>query len=140
MTRYVVDASVVAKWFIPEVHSADALRYLDDANELAAPDLLLPETANILWKKLRRHEIEWDVARRIARAVRTAPIRIQPSEPLMDAALDLAVRLDRSAYDSLYLVLAISGQCRLVTADRRLYNALQGGPCAGDVRWVEEKP
>lgn len=140
MTRYVVDASVVVKWFIPEIHSADALRYLDDAIELWAPDLLLPETANILWKKVRRNEIGLDTARRIARALRSTPIRIQPSEPLMDAALDLAIRLDRSAYDCLYLALAVAGKCSLVTADRRLYNALQGGPCSGDVRWIEETP
>jgi predicted nucleic acid-binding protein len=29
VSRLVVDSSVVIKWFVPEVHSDDAVRYLD---------------------------------------------------------------------------------------------------------------
>jgi predicted nucleic acid-binding protein len=55
--RVVVDASVAVKWVIPEVLSdqADAVR--GRADHVLAPDLLLPEAANALWKKLTRREI-----------------------------------------------------------------------------------
>jgi hypothetical protein len=29
VSRLVIDSSVVIKWFVPEVHSDDALRYFD---------------------------------------------------------------------------------------------------------------
>ncbi len=48
MNRYVVDASVVVKWLVPEIHTADAERYLDAAYELIAPDLMISEVANTL--------------------------------------------------------------------------------------------
>jgi predicted nucleic acid-binding protein len=57
MRRYVVDASVAVKWFVPEIHSAEALRLLSLYCELLAPDLLPSEFGNILWKKTRRGEI-----------------------------------------------------------------------------------
>jgi hypothetical protein len=57
MTRLVVDSSIVIKWSIPEVHSADALRYLDPDLERDAPELLLAEISNILWKKVGRNEL-----------------------------------------------------------------------------------
>jgi predicted nucleic acid-binding protein len=47
MRRYVVDASVAVKWFVPEIHSAEALRLLSSDCELLAPDLLPSELGNI---------------------------------------------------------------------------------------------
>jgi predicted nucleic acid-binding protein len=43
----VVDASVVNKWHVTEVHSDAALRLLrDDAPALHVPDLVFPEVGN----------------------------------------------------------------------------------------------
>ncbi|MBU2559444.1 type II toxin-antitoxin system VapC family toxin, partial [archaeon] len=51
-TKIVVDASVVAKWFLEEVHSemAEAIRkdYADGLLDLAAPSLLPYEVLNAL--------------------------------------------------------------------------------------------
>jgi predicted nucleic acid-binding protein len=140
MTRFVVDSSVVIKWYVPEVHSADALRHLDPAAERHAPELLLAEIANILWKKVGRREITPDEAARIADEVRQASITIHPMGPLFDPALAIALGTGRSAYDCLYLVLADVLAAPMVTADRRLYNALQGSPYAGQVIWIEDGP
>ena len=49
--RCVVDASVAIKWFVPEIHSDAALRLRGEAYELIAPDLLILEIGNILWKR-----------------------------------------------------------------------------------------
>ncbi|MEO8383259.1 MAG: type II toxin-antitoxin system VapC family toxin [Acidobacteriota bacterium] len=57
MMKVVVDASVAAKWFLPEIHSDAAARLLDPTIALYAPDLIVPEFGNILWKKIRRAEI-----------------------------------------------------------------------------------
>ena len=46
------------------------------------------------------------------------------AEELLTDAYTLALRYERSVYDSLYLALSIGEQCQLVTADERLYNAI----------------
>ncbi|MGH8512394.1 MAG: type II toxin-antitoxin system VapC family toxin, partial [Gammaproteobacteria bacterium] len=62
MSRWVVDASVAIKWFLPEVHSESANRLLRVDYQLLSPDLIWAEFGNVLWKKWRREEIEAEVA------------------------------------------------------------------------------
>jgi predicted nucleic acid-binding protein len=51
MTPHVVDASVVIKWFVDEVHAESAQRLQEDQYELFAPDLLWPECGISCGKK-----------------------------------------------------------------------------------------
>ena len=140
MSRLVIDSSVVIKWFVPEVHSDDALRYLDPDLERNAPELLLAEASNILWKKFGRGELTAAEANKIAEDVEQADVIIHPMRPLFGPGLRIAMATGRSAYDCIYLALADSLSTRVVTADRRLYNALQGGPYSRLVLWVEDGP
>jgi predicted nucleic acid-binding protein len=140
VTRLVVDSSIVIKWSVPEVHSADALRYLDPDLERDAPELLRVEISNILWKKVGRNELTREQAELIAADVGQADVTIQPMGPLFGRALQITLETGRSAYDSMYLALAEALSTRVVTADRRLYNALQNGPFARLVLWVEDGP
>jgi predicted nucleic acid-binding protein len=140
VTRHIVDSSVVIKWYVPEVHSADALRYLDPGLERHAPELLLAEVANVLWKKVVRGELTPDEAARIADEVRQADVVIHPMAGLFGPALTIATATGRSAYDCIYLALADALSVPVVTADRRLLNALQGGPHAQRITWVEDGP
>ena len=55
MNGLVVDASVAIKWFIDEPDSGEAVAVLQ--HSISAPDLLAPECANILWKKVGRGEL-----------------------------------------------------------------------------------
>jgi predicted nucleic acid-binding protein len=140
VTRLVIDSSVVIKWSVPEVHSVDALRYLDPDLERDAPELLLAEVSNILWKKVGRGELTRIEAEGIAADLGQADVAVHPMGPLFGAALRIALETGRSAYDSMYLALAETLSTQMVTADRRLHNALQGGPYAGLVLWVEDGP
>ena len=137
----VVDASVVIKWHLAEIHTEAALRLLgDNAPELHVPDLMLPEVGNILWKKTRRGDLTEEQARGIAHLVAVAPLEIHPSAPLLEAAFEIATRTGRTVYDSLYVALAVHLACRLVTADEKLYNALKDGPLGAHILWVEDDP
>jgi predicted nucleic acid-binding protein len=140
MSRLVVDSSVVIKWFVPEVHTDGALRYLDPDLERHAPELLLAEASNILWKKVGRGELNAAQAGQIAHDVGQADINIHPMATLFGPGLQIALATARTAYDCIYLALADTLATRVVTADRRFYNALQGGPYAHLILWIEDGP
>jgi len=136
LSRYVVDVSVIAKWFVPERLSDDAVRLLDDRHELASPDLMWAEIGNVLWKKARAGQLQGREAARIIRTLADFPVTIFPSRLVLEGALEIALGTGRSVYDSMYLALALALECRLVTADERFANALAGGPLAAHVLWV----
>ncbi len=140
MSCLVVDASVGVKWYVPEIHSRFAARLLDHGRDLHVPDLFFPEFGNILWKKVVRGELSDAEARSILRALSAVPLESHPSPPLLDAALELAVDVSRTVYDSLYVALALALNGRLVTGDERLCNALEQTPFASSVIRVQDVP
>jgi predicted nucleic acid-binding protein len=79
-------------------------------------------------------------AERIAADVVQADVTIDPMGSLFGRALQIALETGCSAYDSMYLALAEALSTRMVTADRRMYNALQNSPFARLVLWVEDGP
>ncbi len=136
MTPHVVDASVVIKWFVDEIHAEAARRLQEDQYELSAPDLLWPECGNILWRKVRRGELTPEEARLIWGGLEQQPITTFLSRLILELALEVAFDVSRKVYDSCYLALAMLLDCQLVTADQKLFNALQGGSYATHVCWV----
>ena len=58
----VVDASIAIKWYVDEVHTSDAEQLIDGRFELHAPELILSEFGNILWKKCRNDDLDEIVA------------------------------------------------------------------------------
>lgn len=131
MKRLIVDASVAIKWVVDEVDSAVAVALLDRF-PMAAPDLLVAECANILWKKARRGELSADEAVTAARILQHADLEILPTRHLMDQATQLAIDLDHAAYDCVYLVLAMHNGWQLVTADDQLRRKLAQTSSAGN--------
>ncbi|MBB6123182.1 type II toxin-antitoxin system VapC family toxin [Sphingobium subterraneum] len=119
----VIDTSVAIKWVVPENgigmehDTAAALTLL--SRGLLAPDLLLAEFGNVLWKKARKGEITDMQARE---AMRTLPevVTVFPTRPYVVRALEISLTLDHPMYDCVFVALAESRDTKLVTADRRL--------------------
>jgi len=128
MSVFVVDASVAIKWFIPEVHSDAARRLLDHPHQYFAPDLLFAEVGNIVWKKVRRHEIAAQDAGRLVEDLSRSVIEAVPCRTLLTDAHALAAATGQTVYDSMYVALAIRLDTRLITADAKLWGALAGFP------------
>jgi predicted nucleic acid-binding protein len=118
VTDYVIDASVAVKWVVEEDGTDAAVALL--AHNLFAPDFMLVECANILWKKHRRGELTQDEALLAASVLAGSEVAFTSARPLMEPAARLAMALGHPAYDCLYLALAQSRGCSLVTADAKL--------------------
>jgi predicted nucleic acid-binding protein len=125
---FVVDASVVVKWFVPEIHSDAARRLLTLPHAYVAPDLLFAETANTIWKKIRRKELSAEDGQRLVADIEKIAIETVSCRALAEDAHKLAVATGRTAYDAMYLALAVRLDTRLLTADDRLEAALRGVP------------
>lgn len=136
MKRYVLDASILIKLFFQEEHSTTCVRAVRDAAELLAPELLWAETANVVWKRLRRGEITATDAGALIDEMLRVPIVIHTHSSLVSPALALAAETGRTVYDCLYLALAVRENVPMLTADERLANSLASGAHGKHVRFV----
>jgi len=136
MRRVVIDASVVIKLFFEEEHSDAAERCVQQGRELLAPDLIWTEAANVIWKRRRRGDLSKENAAGILAQLLRMPLHIHASADLVLDALDLAGQFDRTVYDCLYLALAVRTRAVLVSADRRLVNALAGTLMTRHIAWI----
>lgn len=125
---YVVDASVAVKWFFLEEGNAQAMAFLRGAAEghyvLLAPDFLVIEVANAVWKRHRRGEVTKEEAVEIIERVAFARLEWTEAIELVPRAATLAITLNCTVYDALYLALAEAYDTVVVTADRRLGEGL----------------
>ena len=116
--RLILDASVAIKVVVAEADSDLAEPVLDHA--LLAPDLLMAECGNILWKKVRRGQLPAESAADAAAALLAMRVELLPASRFLAGALRRAIRVDHSVCDCLYLEMAATLGLPLVTADRRL--------------------
>jgi predicted nucleic acid-binding protein len=128
VTRYVIDASVLVKLVVPEDNSekmrALAASFRAGVVHLLAPDFILTECANVLWKYARQTSTPAEEIQEAFRVLCDLGIEQIPHRTLLEGALALAAEYDRAVYDALYLVLARREGVPLITADERLVNAL----------------
>lgn len=137
MSEIVIDASVAVKWFLPEPHALAARRVLKRRRTLLAPDLIWAEVGNVFWKRVQRAELTREAAEQILRDFRRFPLQTYAAKTLLEPAWMLANQYRISVYDGLYLALAVSRSCALVTADRPFHDTIKQGPLASAVLWVE---
>ena len=140
MSRYVIDASVAIKWYLPEIHDAPAKCLLTGNQELLVPDLIFSEVGNILWKRVRAGQMSAEEALEILKSFDALGLTVITSSSLILSALTIACQTQRTVYDSLYLALAVRKKSVMITADERFYNALQTSHLAPFIVWVENIP
>jgi predicted nucleic acid-binding protein len=135
----VLDASVAIKWFAPEVLSKEAESLLDSGDALFAPDLLLVECGNIIWKKVRLGELDRSDGDAALAALRSGPIDLVDTRPLVERALHLAHELKHPVYDCLYLATAEAVDGLVVTADRRFFDQCSSSIQRGRISWLADR-
>lgn len=131
---YVVDASVVVKWFsqLDEDNLGKALSLRDAYAEgsclLIAPDLLLYEVVNALRHNLRLKEKDTQSA--FESLVKMDLTISNPSEPDLRRVIKYSYGRDLTIYDAAYLALADEYRCPLITADEKFYQKVSDLPQA----------
>lgn len=122
----VIDASVALKWFFAENLHEAALRILDQEPDLLAPDFLLIEVANALWKKAMRSEISAEHAEEVLTLLDPHLSPFFPTFSLLPRAQQIAFQLRHPVYDCLYIACAEVTEALLVTDDRRILAVTKG--------------
>lgn len=135
----VVDASVALKFVTEETGTGAAMALLADPNPLIAPDWMLAECASGLAKKVRANGLPQAKAAASFAALPQFFSRLHPTLALLEASLDLALRLEHAFYDCLYLVLALQEDAMLITADAKFRNAARRGGFGSHVRLLGDE-
>jgi predicted nucleic acid-binding protein len=136
----VVDASVAVKWVLEEPLWEHARALLTSEAELVAPDFLVLDVANALWKRIRRGELDYtDAQLRIDTLIEGDPEFFESGFLIRDA-LELAATLDHSVYDCLYLALAVHEGTQVMTADQRFHKRVEASEYAGFIRLLADQP
>ena len=131
MKTCVLDASVAAKWCLPEEwedYSAQAVSLLaacvTGETQILVPDLFWAEMGSILWKAVRMRKLSSSSAFSSLKLVQNLGLFVHPTDDLISEALQIALQYHRTVYDCLYVTLAVRSSTDFITADERLANAL----------------
>ena len=139
MTKWVIDANVAIKWVLPEVYSETALSVLDNDNDqLLVPDFFFSEITNILWKRIQNKELSLSKAKEGLKLIKQVDFEIFASYDLVDQALEISIQIKQAIYDCIYLALAISNDCQMLTADERFINAVRQNSDIDSITWLGE--
>ncbi len=122
---FVLDTSVVAKWYLtdePHAERAQAIRDQFIAGELTlvVPDCLFYELTGFVVKAERQGRLSADQADLVVSLLKDLALEHVTSQSLIQGALVLARRTGASAYDAMFLHLAEQRGCTFVTADEKL--------------------
>ena len=119
----VLDASVIAKWFVQESDSAKADKLMDAIGQghwrAAIPSLLRAELAHVLWKK-RRQGYDRDRAVYVFEELDKFGFDEVSIDELFPRALDVSYSYGITIYDAIYIALAEAIGGTLATFDKDL--------------------
>jgi predicted nucleic acid-binding protein len=116
----VLDASAAVRLILGDPAAAQVAEQIREAAVVLAPELMLTEVANTLWKLQRAgHLADLDPQQLLAEA-RDLVDRVEADRHLQAEALALACHHDHPVVDCLYLTLARREAATLISLDRRL--------------------
>jgi predicted nucleic acid-binding protein len=129
LSLFVVDASVVGCWSLPDEDDPEGERLLIAASvgTLAVPFHFPSEIGNLVLTSERRRRITPEQARAARQAIATLSFDLDPGgfDTVWGAAYPLSVHHGLTLYDALYLELALRLNLPLATFDGALRRAAE---------------
>lgn len=131
MRSFVVDTSALMRLYVPDGPVPDGLEEAVDLAwrgeaSLLAPDLVLAEAAQVLFKKERAGHLTADESDAIRGELVGLPLDLAGHRDLIDPAVAVAREHDLTVYDALFVALAEQHRAELITADARLLGRREG--------------
>ena len=123
MTSLIVDASVAIKWYMQETGSDRAHALRGSVDDFLAPELVIAEVGNAVWKRRVRGQIEIEDALLVIDRVPRMFSWLSSLRELSAAAMRISATLPHPIYDCFYLALAEREKTPVITADQRLLSA-----------------
>lgn len=128
--RFVVDASVVTKWYLRDEEYMDKatnllLDFTQGENYLLAPSFIQYEVANAINVARRRGQLADESARESVVDFLSLGLHLANGSDLLLSAFNFSLRLGIAFYDTLYLALAESLSLPFINADEELYKYLK---------------
>jgi predicted nucleic acid-binding protein len=122
----VLDASVIARVFLPDETSAAIDHVIRSIQVKIAPSILYFEMMSLLARAYRNNRLSLDQVNAALTSwtlfLDNKALIIKQETEYTGAALRLSCQLKHPFYDCCYLALAQLYNCPLITADKQLYN------------------
>ena len=118
--KIILDASAAVDLALDGKHEERLARVLADASARLAPEILLPEVANALWKYHRFEGLEETTCHRALELAAGLIDGLVSNAELAQEALSLSIAARIPVYDMFYLALARREDATLLTLDRAL--------------------
>jgi predicted nucleic acid-binding protein len=116
----VLDASAALRLITQDPAAEDLARQVEQMALVLAPELMLTEVANALWKLQQAGGLDGIDPQLLLADARDLVDQIEPDRTLQVEALALACHLNHPVYDCLYLALARREAATLLSTDQRL--------------------
>jgi predicted nucleic acid-binding protein len=116
----VLDASAALRLITQDPAAEDLAQQVEQMALVLAPELMLTEVANALWKLQRAGGLHSIDPQLLLADARDLVDQIEPDRTLQVEALALARHLNHPVYDCLYLALARREAAILLSTDQRL--------------------
>ena len=121
-----VDASVSAAWFLPDeaTDETQAVLHATATHDVWVPALWAIETANLLLAAYHRKRISTDDRQRVAASAGGLRLSVDREAVSITTLEQLGARYALTAYDAVYLELALRRRLPLATRDKALSAAM----------------
>jgi predicted nucleic acid-binding protein len=117
----VIDTMVFAYALLRvEDKHVQAAAALKGAGQIIVPDSLFAELGNVVWQWIQFRQLPLQIGLEVLADAEALVDKVVPSAWLRALALELAVQVGHSFYDSLFVAAAIQEKTQLVTFDRKL--------------------
>jgi predicted nucleic acid-binding protein len=133
----VIDANIAVALMLDLSYSERARKAVADADSIIAPDLIVHEVTNTLWKIARTAARPISEFRGIVERFPLMFDELVQGRQLASAAFINAIALKHPAYDCFYVALAAARNAILMTADGRLVRAIAESGMNIEVRPIQ---
>ncbi len=142
MIPYILDASVILKWYFEELFQKEAWDLLENEAVLCAtPDFAIYECAGAIRRKIASNEItEEDGQTILETIIEESHLEFISSRGLLNRSFKLSNTIQHDLYDCIYLACAEKFDTKMVTADKKFYDCvLNAGEYINYIHWIEHE-